>query len=149
MHRNLILYPVLVQVALTLLIYVRLLGARARAIRSGKVEIARVALHQDAWPDGVVQISNSLRSQYELPVLFYVVCGVLWALEAVGVAALVAAWLFVASRLAHAWIHLTSNRIRHRARVFAVGWWIVIAMVLLTLWQLVGSTKGTFTLLIL
>lgn len=138
MSGNLIFYPVLVQVLLTLLIYARLLRARVRAIRSGQADRARMALHQDAWPDNVVQISNSLRSQYELPVLFYVVCGVLWALQGVGALALIAAWLFVASRLVHAWIHLTSNRIRYRARVFAFGWWIMIAMALFALWQLMG-----------
>jgi hypothetical protein len=71
-------------------------------------------------------------------VLFYIVCGVLWALEAVGILALVAAWLFVLSRVAHAWVHLTSNYVPHRRRLFTVGWWILLFMVLLAGWQLAG-----------
>jgi hypothetical protein len=42
-------------------------------------------------------------------------------------------WLFVTSRLVHAYIHLTSNRIGARAPVFLVGaiglalMWIIVA----------------------
>ncbi len=56
----------------------------------------------------------------------------------IGVLALVAAWLFVVSRIAHAWLHLGSNYIPNRRRAFTVGWWILLFMVLLALWQLVG-----------
>ena len=136
--RNAIFWPVLVQVLMTLLIYVRLIKVKIRAIRAGQVNRERQPLHEDAWPDGVLQINNNIRNQFELPVLFYVVCFALWALEAVGVLALVAAWLFVASRIAHAWVHLTSNYIPNRRRLFTVGWWILLFMVLLALWQLVG-----------
>jgi hypothetical protein len=100
--------------------------------------MARRGLHEDAWPESVLQINNSIRNQFELPVLFYVVCFALWAMEAVGIVALVAAWLFVLSRIVHAWIHLTSNYIPNRRRTFTVGWWILLFMVLLAMWKLAG-----------
>jgi hypothetical protein len=138
MHGNLIFYPVLVMVLLTLLIYVRLIKVKIRELRAGRVNLERRALHEDAWPESVLQINNNIRNQFELPVLFYIVCGVLWALEAVGILALVAAWLFVLSRVAHAWVHLTSNYVPNRRRLFTVGWWILVFMVLLALWRLIG-----------
>jgi hypothetical protein len=138
MHGNLIFYPVLVMVLLTLLIYVRLIKVKIRELRAGRVNLERRALHEDAWPESVLQINNNIRNQFELPVLFYIVCGVLWALEAVGILALVAAWLFVLSRIAHAWVHLTSNYVPNRRRLFTVGWWILVFMVLLALWRLIG-----------
>lgn len=138
MYRNLIFAPVLAQVLLTLLIYVHLIRVKIRAIKAGQVNKERRALHEDAWPDSVLQINNNIRNQFEIPVLFYVVCIVLWALEAVGIVALVAAWLFAASRIAHAYIHLTSNYLPNRRRLFTVGWWILLFMALLALWQLVG-----------
>jgi hypothetical protein len=138
MHGNLIFWPVLVMVLLTLLIYVRLIKVKIRELRAGRVNLERRALHEDAWPESVLQINNNIRNQFELPVLFYVVCGALWALDAVGIAALVAAWLFVVSRIAHAWVHLTSNYVPNRRRLFTVGWWILLFMVLLAGWQLVG-----------
>ena len=138
MHRNLIFWPVLVQVLMTLLIYVRLIKVKVRELRAGRVDMARRGLHEDAWGEAVLKINNSIRNQFELPVLFYVLCLVLWALEAVSVVALVAAWLFVASRIAHAWVHLTSNYIPNRRRLFTVGWWILLFMMLLVAWTLAG-----------
>ena len=84
------------------------------------------------------KVNNNLRNQFELPVLFYGLCFMLWALEAVDVVALAAAWLFVVTRIAHAWVHLGSNRMRPRARAFQAGWWVLLFMVLLVLWRLVG-----------
>jgi hypothetical protein len=43
--------------------------------------------------------------------------------------ALVLAWLFIATRYVHAWVHLTSNRLRHRNPAFVAG-----AVVLALLW---------------
>ena len=40
--------------------------------------------------------------------------------------------------IAHAWVHLGSNRMRPRARAFQAGWWVLLFMVLLVLWRLVG-----------
>jgi hypothetical protein len=136
MSRDLILAPVLLQVLMTLLVYVLLIKRKIRSIKAGTVNVDRRALYDDAWPEDVIQINNNLRNQFEVPVLFYVVCGVLWALDAVGVAALVAAWLFVASRLVHVWIHCTSNYVPNRRRAFTVGWWLLVAMTLLAGWEL-------------
>jgi len=138
MHRNLILWPVLVLVLMTLLIYVRLIRVKVRELKAGRVNRERRGLHEDAWPDSVLQINNNIRNQFELPVLFYVVCFMWWALDAVAPAALAAAWLFVASRLAHAWIHLGTNYIPARRRAFTLGWWVLMAMLLYTAWRLVA-----------
>jgi hypothetical protein len=135
-NRNLIFYPVIVLVAMTLATYAYLLRVKVRENRAGRVNRERWTMDEDAWPDAVRQVNNNLRNQFELPVLFYVVCVVLWELEAVGAVALAAAWLFVLTRVAHAWIHLTSNRMRHRARAFQAGWWVLAFMVLLVLWRL-------------
>lgn len=136
MNRNIIFGPLLVQVALTLAIYVRLIQVKIRAMKAGQVDMTRRALHEDAWPESVLQINNNIRNQFEVPVLFYVVAIALWALEAVNAFTLAAAWLFVASRIVHAAIHLGSNYVPNRRRAFTVGWWILVAMVLLAAWEL-------------
>ncbi|HEY7739006.1 MAG TPA: MAPEG family protein [Steroidobacteraceae bacterium] len=136
MSRDLILLPVLVQVVLTLGIYVILIRAKIRAIKAGECNQARRALYEDAWPEYVLKINNNLRNQFELPVLFYVVAFALWALDAVHVLALAAAWLFAVSRIVHAWIHVGSNYLPNRRRAFTVGWWIVAVMALLVAWEL-------------
>ena len=131
-----IFWPVVVMVLLTLLIYVRLIKVKIRELKAGRVDMARRGIHEDAWGEAVMLINNNIRNQFELPVLFYVVCLVLWALEAVSVLALVVAWLFVVRRIAHAWVHLSSNYIPNRRRFFTAGWWLLMFLVLLAIWQL-------------
>lgn len=136
MSRDLIFLPVLVQVLLTLLVFVALIRAKIRAVKAGTVDMARRALHEDAWPDDVLQVNNNIRNQFQLPVLFYVLSFSLWAMDAVGVPALAVAWLFVVSRLVHAWIHVGSNYVPNRRRAFTVGWFLLLVMVALAAWAL-------------
>jgi hypothetical protein len=136
--RDWIFLPVLVQILMTLLIYVRLIKVKIREMKAGRVDMARRGLHEGAWGDAVLQINNNIRNQFELPVLFYVLAIAFWALDAVNLLVLVAAWLFVATRIAHAWVHLTSNYIPTRRRLFTVGWWVLAFMVLLAIYVLIG-----------
>jgi hypothetical protein len=142
MTRDWIFVPVIVQVLLTLLIYVRLIKVKVLAMRAGLVNMERRALHEDAWPESVLKINNNIRNQFELPVLFYVICVVLWQLDAVTAIALAAATAFVLSRIAHAMIHLGSNYVPNRRRAFTVGWWVLMGMALLLLWELARRFAG-------
>lgn len=142
MTRDWIFFPVIVQVLMTLLIYVRLIKVKVREIRAGRVDKTRSALHEEAWGDAVLQINNNIRNQFELPVLFYVMAAILWAMDSVNGLAIAAAFLFVMSRIAHALIHLGSNYVPNRRRSFTVGWWVLMFMALLVLWELVRRAAG-------
>ena len=127
MKGNLIFLPALLQVLTTLYAYVLLGIAKARAMKSGLVNEQRRALHDDAWPDSVIQINNNIRNQFELPVLFYVLVVFLWASGSTGVAVQAIAWLFALSRVVHLHIHTGSNYVPLRRRVFMFGF-LMIAM---------------------
>lgn len=129
MSRDPIFLPVLAQVALTLGVYVILIRTKIRAMRAGEVDMARRALYDDAWPESVLKINNNIRNQFELPVLFYVLCVALWALDSVGIVELAAAWLFVLSRFVHCYVHIGSNYVPVRRKAFTVGWVILVVMV--------------------
>ena len=64
----------------------------------------------------------------ELPVLFYVVCLVLYVTNSVDAIAIYLAWAFVGFRMMHSVIHLTSNHIFRRFIVFAIGFFVLVAM---------------------
>ena len=121
MNAKLIFLPVLLQVLITLYAYVRLSGAKSRAVKSGTVDEARRGLHDDAWPDDIIKINNNIRNQFELPVLFYVLVIVLWALGSTGPFVQFIAWLFALSRVLHLYIHTGSNYVPLRRRVFTFG----------------------------
>ncbi len=142
MTRDLIFWPVLAQVLLTLFVYVALIKRKIAAMRAGRVDMERRALHDDAWPDDVMQINNNIRNQFELPVLFYVLVFALWALHAVHWAALAVAVLFVLSRIVHVWIHIGSNFVPARRQAFTVGWYLLAVMALLVAWELGKRALG-------
>jgi len=88
-----------------------------------------IALGQSAWPARPQQVSNCYGSQFELPLLFYVLVIFAWITRQADLIFLVMAWIFVVSRLVHAYIHTSSNHVPTRFNAFAVG-----AIVLLLMW---------------
>lgn len=73
-------------------------------------------------------VRNSIANQFELPVLFHLCCVLLYLTEADNLLSLGLAWLFVALRYAHAFIHVTSNRLRYRQPLFMAGFLVLVAM---------------------
>jgi hypothetical protein len=132
-----LVYPVMAQVLLTLVIGLRLGTARVSTARAGKVSMRDVAMSDDAWPDDIRRIGNNLRNQFEMPVLFYVLCGVATYIGATGVLMTLLAWGYFATRVVHSAIHVTYNRVQHRVLPFAIGicilfaMWVVVAVRLL------------------
>ena len=121
MDQHLILWPLLAQILLTLLMYLKLAIVKKREFDAGNVDLKRTALDQSAWPESVIKINNNLRNQFETPILFYILCMLLWALGGVSVATLIVAALYVVARYAHAFIHTSSNIVPYRFLMFMVS----------------------------
>jgi len=134
MNSNLIFVPVLIQVLLTLFVFIRLGQVKEQAVKRGEVDQTRRALHDDAWPDYVLKVNNNIRNQFETPVLFYVLVINLWLLEAVTLTAQLVALIYALLRLAHASVHLGSNIVKIRKRLFQAS--IVTLLVLCGLFLL-------------
>lgn len=128
MSSNHIFWPVLAQVLLTLVMFIILGARKAKAIKAGKVNREQAALDNRVWPEYVVKVSNNIANQFEVPMLFYILCVVLFSINAAGTVAIVLAWLFVASRYAHAWVHVGSNYVPVRMRLFMAGCVVLLSM---------------------
>jgi hypothetical protein len=133
-----ILMPLFVQVALTFVLLFWMGFLRTRALRTGAVQPEQIALREPNWPLRVTQIGNAYHNQLELPMLFYVVVLLAMITRTLDVILYVLAWMFVLSRIVHAYVHVTSNRLDRRGGVFGIGaialllmWVIVIARILL------------------
>jgi len=131
-----IFWPVLAQVFLTLVMFIVLGARKARTVKAGKVNRQQAALDNRVWPEDVVKVSNNIANQFEVPILFYILCVVLYSVNAAGIVAVVLAWLFVVSRYAHAWIHVRSNYVPVRMLLFMVGCLVVLAMLVVAAWKL-------------
>jgi hypothetical protein len=132
MEKDLIFLPVLIQVALTFWLYIYLAITKSRAMKLGQVNEARRSLHDDAWPDYVLQVNNCIRNQFEVPILFYVLVIVLWCTDSINVFIHVLAWCFVLSRIIHAIIHTGSNYVPLRRKMFMLG---CIVLMMLTVFS--------------
>lgn len=126
MQSTAIFWPVIAQVALTLLVYFVLSKRRIAAVKVGDAQAHDFKVPRD--PEMSATAARNVANQFELPVLFYVACLAFHQVGAVDLPAIVIAWVFVASRLAHAWVHMTTNRILVRRRLFIAGFFSVAAM---------------------
>jgi hypothetical protein len=134
-----LIWPVMAQVVLTIVLILWTGAIRVRVIRRREVRMKDIALSSDAWPDDTRKIANNMRNQFETPVLFYVLCGVAIYVGAAGALMTLLAWAWFASRLVHTAIHVTTNRVPHRAFVFAVGVIILMLMWLLIVFHLLDA----------
>ncbi|MBS7541367.1 MAPEG family protein [Ancylobacter lacus] len=125
-----VLLPVFVQVGLTFFILFRLGPLRFGAVRRGEIN-GDPTLDERAWPDKVRQASNAFRNQFEVPVLYFVLVVLALLTRKADLIFVVLSWVFVLSRLAHAFVHLTSNNVRYRFPAYLVG-----VVVLLLMWVL-------------
>lgn len=128
--------PAVIQILLTIFLFARLAIVRANASKQGLVNEERRSLHEDAWPDSVVQVSNCVRNQFEAPVLFYVLVILLWLTNGVNLYAHVFAWAFVASRIVHAYIHVGANDVPRRRVAFIIGGVNIIALTVLVTYSI-------------
>ena len=124
-----VLLPLFVQVALTLVVGFWAARARYAAVKGGEVRPRDVALREPAWPTHATQIANAYQNQLELPLLFYLLTVLALITRQADLLFVVMAWLFVALRLVHVWIHVTDNHMRRRFIAFAAG-----AVVLTLMW---------------
>ncbi len=130
MHSNLIFWPVLVQILITIAGFLLLGVRKAKALKTDNVDMEKTSLDNDAWPDYVLMVSNNIRNQFQVPVLFYVLCFIFYSINAVSTTVLYLAWAFVLSRVVHAYIHMSSNYVPARFRVFILGFLIMLVMVI-------------------
>jgi hypothetical protein len=130
MQPTAILYPVFVQVALTVGLLVVLNRARSASMREREQKLtdADVELGQNASSPAAIKASRSYANQFELPVLFYAVVAFAMITSAVDFLMVVLAWIFAIARLVQAAIHIGPNVIAWRASAFIVGLVAVIAM---------------------
>jgi hypothetical protein len=123
-----LVWPLLAQVGLTLVVLFVMGFHRRIALMRKQVRMADIALSGEAWPPKARQAANNLANQFETPVLFYVLVIVAIHVGATGPVMTGLAWAFVASRIAHAIVHLGSNNIRYRAPLFTLGVAVLILL---------------------
>jgi hypothetical protein len=114
----------LAQGAIALLLLFVLGTIRVPMVARGQMPVGRVALSREPWPENEKKVSNAFDNQFQLPVLFYVACG-LGLYFTPSILEVLLAWLFVLSRIVHAFIFATRNRVYRRFFAYSFGYAIL------------------------
>lgn len=102
---------------------------RITAVRRGRLKAAAFALGESRdVPEDVSLPNRNLMNLLEMPVLFYVVSLASHAARQVTPGLVVMAWAYVALRVAHSLVHITTNRISRRLMLFAASNFVLLAM---------------------
>jgi len=120
MNQTAVFWPLLAQVLLVYIVYVVMGRRRYVAVKSGEAKVGQFKT-RSTEPASSVTVAANLCNQFELPVLFYVLCLTLHVTNGVNYLTLALMWIFVLTRYFHAWVHLTSNNLRLRSRSFFAG----------------------------
>ncbi|MFS8113300.1 MAPEG family protein [Rhizobium jaguaris] len=130
-------WPMVAHAVLVYVLYA-LLGLRRRsAVKAGRIKQSQFRENYAAnEPAESLVVRNSIANQFELPLLFHACSIALFVAQADNLPALILAWIFVVSRYAHAFVHVTSNNLRYRSPLFAIGYIALAGMwVWLAVWM--------------
>jgi len=130
-----ILYPMFALAAWTAFVQLLIPLARTRSGLRGEIKLSDFEPGESAAVPQRVSIPNrNYMNLLEFPLLLYVGCIVAYVATPVSSVMVTLAWTFVALRVVHSTIHLTYNRVAHRALVFGisnavlVALWVMIAL---------------------
>ena len=124
------LLPMFAMVALTAIVWVKLLRERIGEIRTKRIPMSQ--LTTSARRSLVLENTNAadnLSNLSELPILFYVFCLAAQITQQASIALIIGSWLFVILRATHSYIHCSYNNVLHRFYIYAAG-----SVVLFALW---------------
>lgn len=128
---KLLVLAIAAQVLLTLAILVLMGRERVPRVMSGEIPMKDIAVDRNAYPLRARLLSNNFDNQFQLPVLFYVAALLALFTGTAGWSEVILAWLFVVLRCAHAFIHVTTNRLYRRFSAYTAG---LVVLALLWLW---------------
>ncbi len=138
-----ILWPAFALFALTMLVVFRLGSLRWRAVRRRQVDPRFYKIYRgDGEPEEIAVVSRHLVNLYEAPTLFYAGTAFAFAAGAGGMLLVALGWAYVGLRYLHSFIHLGSNDVLWRFRVFALSWLVLLVYWIVLALELVGQPAG-------
>lgn len=117
MNNLMILHPMIGMMLLTLIVWLYLFAVRIPAMQKLQLPTQTYTTPDkthELLPEDAAYPANNLKNLFELPVLFYALCLMLFATGEVDAIYVAAAWGFLGFRVLHSLIHCTINRVMAR-----------------------------------
>ena len=137
MDKILIIYPVLPVVLMNFIVMFHMRYMIVKAIKNRDAEYKYFRAYEGSAPEYLLTARHHYKNFFEIPILFYLLCLVLYIIDDVSAIDLWIAWLFVIFKGIHSYIRITSNYVPYRAYSFNVcaflllGGWIILAIKIL------------------
>jgi hypothetical protein len=129
MPQDRIFLPMGALVLLTFLVLILIPIRRVRAGLKGQIRPADFKYGESANVPGFVSLANrNYMNLLEMPILFYVICLLLFVSGKVDGIFLALAWSYVGLRVLHSVVHVSYNNVIHRLALFAASNFAVGAM---------------------
>ena len=125
MDSYLVTYPAFALIFLTLFLYIKNRIDAKIAYESKDINPSYFKTYSGEAPAYLETSRQTLKNQFELPVLFYFYILLLMNFQNISILELLLCWLFSISRYIHAYIRLSSNYVPYRAMVFTFGFFII------------------------
>lgn len=137
MDKILIIYPILAVVLMNFIVMFHMRYMISKAIKNKDVEYKYFKAYESSAPEYLLISRHHYKNFFEIPILFYLLCLVLYMIDDVSAIDLWIAWLFVVFKGVHSYIRITSNYVPYRAYSFFVcvfllfGGWINLTIKIL------------------
>jgi hypothetical protein len=103
---------------------------RVNAVKANSIKMQYFKTYNEGElpPREMIQADRNFTNLFEMPTLFYMVCGFALITHSVDTVMIISAWVYVALRCIHSYIHITHNKIRARMMAFAFSWLVLLFM---------------------
>ena len=109
MDKILIIYPILAVVLMNFIVMFHMRYMISKAIKNRDVEYKYFKAYESSAPEYLLTSRHHYKNFFEIPILFYLLCLVLYMINDVSAIDLWIAWLFVVFKGIHSYIRITSN----------------------------------------
>ncbi|QIL83662.1 hypothetical protein G7047_03180 [Diaphorobacter sp. HDW4A] len=122
MNATTILWPLFALAAWTMCMALNLAFRRVRATLRDEADIAQFAYGESGpLPEAIILANRNYMNLLELPMLFYVVCVMIYVTGVQSTWLVTLAWAYVVLRVLHTFVHLSYNDVLHRFALFAAS----------------------------
>ncbi|MBG1232165.1 MAPEG family protein [Aestuariivirga litoralis] len=122
------LLPIFLHVLLVVYVGFRTITARVNSVQSRETRLKNIALDPSGWPPQIRKLGNNFDNQFDMPMMWYALSGLVVATARLDTALVVLAWAFLVARVIHALIHTGSNNIPRRMFAYLGGFAALLAM---------------------
>jgi len=119
-QKILIIYPILPVVLLNFIVAIHMRVMAQKAIKSREVRYRWFRVYEGTAPEYMLMARDHYKGFFEMPILFYLLCVILFSINDVSSVDLWIAWLFVLMKFVHSYIRMTSNYVPYRAYSFYI-----------------------------